>query len=415
MKPKIRIALIGCGKFCQAFVPLFKADPAVEYVGVCDLIRARAEDYARRFDVPVIERFEDALADPTINTVGIFTQRYSHGPLVIQALKAGKNVYSAVPCSISVDEIREIERLVRETRLLYSMGETGHYRAPAVFCRREFQKGSFGKFVYAEARYNHDIRNMEISFRSSGGEDWKQYAGIPPMYYPTHSTAMILSAMPGVYAKTVTALGYAGSPRTDIFGREGQNLYDNPFSNTTMLLQLSNGGIACVSENRCLGWVAPETYLSQFYGTEGCYEFSVGHHHQSHWDPDRPGKVTMQDVTGELQPPSIAALLRENYDAAIQNIADGAGFLEESPIQDTSIMPESYQGLHNGHNGTHKFLINAFCRAYEQDKLTPTNIWQVARYNIPGLLAHESAMQGGVTLEVPDLGEPPADWEVLEV
>ena len=44
-----------------------------------------------------------------------------------------------------------------------------------------------------------------MSFRSSGGDDWKRYAGIPPFFYPTHSTAMVLSAMPGVYAKRVTA------------------------------------------------------------------------------------------------------------------------------------------------------------------------------------------------------------------
>jgi phage tail protein X len=30
-----------------------------------------------------------------------------------------------------------------------------------------------------------------------------------------------------------------------------------------------------------------------------------------------------------------------------------------------------------------------------------------ARYLVPGLIAHESAVRGGVLLEVPDLGAPP--------
>ena len=50
-----------------------------------------------------------------------------------------------------------------------------------------------------------------------------------------------------------------------------------------------------------------------------------------------------------------------------------------------------------------------------ENKLTPTNIWQVARYNIPGLIAHESAMEGGVMKEVPDLGNPPSEWQLLDV
>ncbi len=107
------------------------------------------------------------------------------------------------------------------------------------------------------------------------------------------------------------AFGFKGSPRTDIYGTDGQNLYNNPFANTTMLLELSNGGIARISENRCVGWKSPETYISHFYGTDGGYEFSV------------------------------------------------------------------------------------------------------ARFNIPGLLAHQSALNNGQSLDVLDLGDPPADREVL--
>ena len=413
MQEKIRIAVIGCGRFAKNFVPLFKAHPFVEEVYVCDQRKERVETYARDFGVKTIESFEEALASDKINAIAIFTQRFKHGPMAIAALKAGKHVYSAVPCSLSVDEIIEIKELVEKTRLIYSMGETGYYRAPAIFCRREFAKGTFGKFTYGEAHYNHDIRNMENSFRSSGGDDWKGYAGVPPFFYPTHSTSMILSTMPGVYAKKVVAFGYKESPRTDIYGTDGQNLYNNPFANEVMLLELSNGGIARISENRCVGWHAPETYISQYYGTDGGYEFSVAKHHLATWKAENPCTVDMKDVTDELLPERLAELVKTDYSTAIQEIAGGAGFREASPIQPLERLPESYKGIHNGHNGTHHFLIDDFCRAVETGKLTPTNIWQVARWNIPGLLAHQSALQGGVTIDVPDLGNPPEDWEVL--
>ena len=412
-KEKIKIAVIGCGRFAKNFVPLFKAHPEVESVCVCDLIRERAEDYSAKFDVPVIDSFEEALSSDEINSIAIFTQRFKHGAMVIEALKAGKHVYSAVPCSLSIDEIKEIESLVRSTRLTYSMGETGFYRPAAIFCRKMYKEGTFGNFVYGEAQYNHDIRNMEMSFRSSGGERWKEYAGIPPMFYPTHSTAMILSTMPGVYATDVSAQGYV-SDRTDIYGVDGQNLYANPFGNTAMLLKLSNGGVARISENRNIGWRAPETYISQFYGTDGCYEFAVAHHYLSRWDPDKRGSVIMKDVTGELLPDSVIRELRADYDKGVQAIADGAGFHETSPVQRTELLPKSYRDLPNGHNGTHQYLIDDFCRAYATGKLSPTNIWAVARYNLPGLVAHQSALEGGVLLPVPDLGDPPKDWEVLE-
>lgn len=413
-KEKIRIAIIGCGRFSPFFVPLFKAHPSVEKVYVCDLIRERAEAFSERFGVEIIDSFEEALYTDKVNCVAIFTQRFKHGPMVIEALKAGKHVYSAVPCSVSMDDICEIEKLVRSTRLTYSMGETGFYRGAAIFCREEYAKGSFGKFAYGEAQYNHDIRNMEDSFRSSGGEEWRKYAGIPPMFYPTHSTSMVLSAMPGVYAKKVAALGFAGSVRTDIYGTEDQNLYDNPFSNTAMLLELSNGGIARISENRCIGWRAPETYISQFFGDQGGYEFSVARHSMATWREDDPHAVTMRDVTKLLQPEEVYQSITEDYEAAIQQIADGVGFVQSCPVQPVERLPKEFSGMPNGHNGTHQFLVDDFCRAYDTGKLSPTNIWQVARWNIPGLTAHQSALQGGKMLDVIDLGDPPADWEVLD-
>jgi predicted dehydrogenase len=59
---KIKIAIIGCGSFARFFVPLFKGHPSVEKVYVCDLIRERAENYSKNFDVEIIKSFEDALA-----------------------------------------------------------------------------------------------------------------------------------------------------------------------------------------------------------------------------------------------------------------------------------------------------------------------------------------------------------------
>ena len=92
----IKIGVVGCGQFSRNFVPLFKAHPYVESVYVTDLIAERAEEYFRDFDVPVMDSFEQMLQSD-LNSVAIFVQRHLHGPMVIAALKAGKNVYSAVP------------------------------------------------------------------------------------------------------------------------------------------------------------------------------------------------------------------------------------------------------------------------------------------------------------------------------
>ena len=57
MKEKMRICIIGCGRFSPFFVPLFKAHPVVEKVYVCDIKPERAEDFSKRFDVEIINSF----------------------------------------------------------------------------------------------------------------------------------------------------------------------------------------------------------------------------------------------------------------------------------------------------------------------------------------------------------------------
>ena len=121
----------------------------------------------------------------------------------------------------------------------------------------------------------------------------------------------------------------------------------------------------------------------------------------------------MKDVTGELLPEYVVDMIKNNYDEAIQRIGNGIGFGDASPIQPLERLPKEFSGMPNGHNGTHHFLVDDFCRACTTGKLSPTNIWEVAKYNLPGLIAHKSALAGGVPMEVPYLGEAPEDWETL--
>jgi hypothetical protein len=53
--------------------------------------------------------------------------------------------------------------------------------------------GGVGEIVYGEGNYYHDFdHELYDVFRWRGGADWKKIAGSPPMYYPTHSTSMIV-------------------------------------------------------------------------------------------------------------------------------------------------------------------------------------------------------------------------------
>src|SRR5580658_7956229 len=188
MRMAFTVGFVGAGQFTSSFMPLFKLHPGVDEVYVTDVVPERAVAAQERYGLDkVFGSFEELLASDC-DSVAIFTQRWTHGPLVLQALRAGKHVYSTVPMAFTAEEISAIIEAVKETGLTYMMGETSYYYPPAVYARERVRSGAFGRIFYAEGDYVHD---MDIGFyeayQYSGGERWKETASFPPMHYPTHA------------------------------------------------------------------------------------------------------------------------------------------------------------------------------------------------------------------------------------
>ncbi|MBC8011362.1 MAG: hypothetical protein H7067_14850 [Burkholderiales bacterium] len=83
-------------------------------------------------------------------------------------------------------------------------------------------------------------------------------------------------------------------------------------------------------------------------------------------------------------------------------------------VHPTWRLPKEFDGLDNGHHGSHQFLVDDFVRACLTGALPPNHIWAAARYNLPGLVAHESALREGALLDVPDLGDAPVGSRYVE-
>lgn len=144
------------------------------------------------------------------------------------------------------------------------------------------------------------------------------------------------------------------------------------------------------------------------------YRRTLLHYNLETWSDKGDGSVDIKDVSDLLTPASYHNDLKEKYEETLNEIANGGRFCEGTPIHHIARLPREFDGMPNGHNGTHHFMVDDFCKAAYTGKLSPTNIWEAARFNLPGLVAHESALRGGIPLEVPYLGEPPKDWELLD-
>ncbi len=415
----IRIGIVGFGEFSQSFLKLFLTHPDIELVVGAEFMPERREEVRRKFGLErIYDTYEHMLeAEPELDSVAIFTQRHQHGPMVIKALELGKNVFSAVPLSCDVDEAFRIIDLVEKKRLIYMAAETCYYFPCAIWCREHYKTGQFGRFVYGESQYYHDITEMFGSFAGSGGSEWKRIAGIPPMYYSTHSMSMMFLSI-GERPVEVTCMGFEDDIGDGIYGK-GMNDWDNPFSNESALFKMSGGGIARINEFRRCGTNKPSSYITSLIGTKGNYMCNGMHHTFTYGNVfgQTPRVEYISDEINSIYYTGNKSRLDPNLDPV--KYSCHVGF---APVHDLSRLPGVYRELQKeknlmsslGHGGSHPFLVDDFVRAVMSGKLPPNNVWDAAACMIPGVIAHESAMLGGKTLKIPEIGHAPDWWEKID-
>jgi predicted dehydrogenase len=390
----MKLAVVGTGSFAQCFIPLFKAHPLVSELSLAELDAHKLDENRRKHAVERTFPSLEAALESDVDAVALFTQNWLHGPQAVQALRAGKHVYSAVPAGASVDEVAELVRAVEETGRIYMLGETSYYYPGAIYCRQQFAKGAFGKVVYSEGEYFHDWdHGLYDVMKWRAGDRWRVEGGRPPMYYPTHSTGGILSIL-GTHATHVSCQGFADDHPDGIYA-PGANRFDNRFSNQTALFHLADGSMMRINEFRRIGH--PSVERMSMFGTKGCFQNTLA---GPIWtDKDRVTRLDDQLTCGRLAPTGEPMDALSPSDAYFEDVA---------PIHDLSRLPASFKGLPNGHMGAHQFLADDFVQAVHAGKHPTNHVWQAARYLLPGLVAHDSSVRGGELLPVPDFPAPEA-------
>jgi predicted dehydrogenase len=267
----LTVGVCGTGQFARSFIPLFQAHPDVDEVAIAELLPERRAEMAQRFDVARSYASLDELCESDVDAIAIFTQRWMHGPQAVQVLGAGKHVYSAVPAATSLQELDALVEAVEHTGLIYMMGETSYYYPSTLYCRKRFQQGEVGRFVYAEGEYLHDMSHgFYEAYQFSGGARWKETASFPPMWYPSHSVSMVLSVT-GARMTDVSCLGYVDRSDDGVFC-EHVSRWNNVFSNESALFRTSDGGMCRINEFRRVALTSGNSVRISLYGTEGCYE-----------------------------------------------------------------------------------------------------------------------------------------------
>ena len=138
---------VGCisGIYLENFANTFKN---VRLVAVCDLIKERAENAQKKYNIPKLyDTMEELFADPEIDIVLNLTRPYQHFEVSKAALLAGKHVYSEKPLGADFEEGSELVRLAKEKGLWIGGAPDTFMGAGIQTCRKFIDEGKLGEVV----------------------------------------------------------------------------------------------------------------------------------------------------------------------------------------------------------------------------------------------------------------------------
>ena len=367
---KVRIAIVGLG-FGAEFIPIHQRHPHAELVAIYQRSREKLDQVGKAFGVERrYERYADLLACPDIDAVHINSPIPDHAPMAIAALEAGKHVMCTVPMATSVEDCRKIVELAAKTGLKYMMAETVVYAREFLFIKQLADRGDLGRIQFVQASHQQDM------------DGWPNYwPGLPPMHYATHCVGPCL-ALERKDAEEVSCFG-SGRIREELIAH-----YGSPFAIETAHVRLRESDVVARVIRSLFDTARQYRESFDVYGSKQSFEWQLCEHEQPVL---HTAKKPEPEIPARVPVPDFAHLLPE----PIRRFTTG-GVYDADDHQHLSFT----QG--GGHGGSHPHLVHEFVTALVEGRDPYPNARQSANWTCTGILAHESAMQGGVIKKLPE-------------
>lgn len=352
---KMRVGLVGCSRG-SGLVRVFGAHPQAEVTAICDINEQKMAGLGKAFNLPDSRFFTkyDAFLKAPLDAVIIATPIKFHADQTVKALEAGKHVLCEQTMAYTVKDCRRIVDAVKKTRRTYMMAENYCY----FHYVREWQKlveaGKLGKIYYAEGEYLHEIIDLLVNAKT-GKYYWRHER--PPIWYCAHTLGPLLVLMKD---RIVKACGLTtGFNKLPKFKRH-IGFLDFEIG----LFKTQKGSVIKILRSQVVS--RPHMVWYSIFGTKG---------HLENGRLNEEGLTFIEKEMDKHHPKTVPAT-----------------------VVDPNAPEEAKQG---GHGTSEHYMIRDFLRAAQNGTRPPIDAVKAADMTIPGLIAHQSAMQGGKWLDVP--------------
>jgi predicted dehydrogenase len=292
---KVKVGVIGCGSVSGSYLPVMVLSPYIELVSACDLILDRAEQRAKKFNIPnVYPNIDEMLKGPKFDLLVNLTSMPSHYPVNRKGLEAGLNVWSEKPLAVHSADAKELLLIAQKKKV-------GFWGAPITVLSPQFKfmaetlaSGKLGKVKAAHAHYGHEGFLWSAWFFQKGGGSLYDLG----VYNITSLTGLLGPA------KAVVGMTSICTPTRKL--TDGTEVKVEVADNEMLIMDHGNGVISHVQSGYNYGSAdghsgKTDQHTIDFFGTEGDMHlcgYDWGPHGVDVATLKEPGKRWVEDPAG---------------------------------------------------------------------------------------------------------------------
>lgn len=364
---KITVVIVGMG-FGKEFIGIYQKHPNIKSVGICTRNAATLKELQTKFDLDedlLFTDFEEVIKRADVDAIHIVTPVPEHAKMTLASLNANKHTACTIPMAMTLEDCHAIVEAKKRVNKVYMMMETALYTREFLYGLQLAESGQLGRIQF--------VRGSHIQDMSMDG--WADYwKGYPPMLNGTHAISPLLR-INNTIAESVVCHG-SGQLKADLASR-----YNSPFAVETATFKLRGTDVVAEATRSLFDVVRQYRESYDVYGDKMSFEWEQLED-ERHVIFDGGENAVRVDV------PDTDALLIEEI----------ASFTKREKIDDPNHV-SFLQGA--GHGGSHPHLVQEFVAAIVEGRDSVVDAVLAANYTAAGICAHESAMQGGVRINVP--------------
>ncbi len=184
---RVQVGCIGTGARAHQLIPALLEWPTAEIVAVSDAYTGRMERAIERTRgrAKAHKDYREILADKSIDAVIIATPDHWHRNMVVEAIRAGKDVYCEKPLTYRSSEGVDIMRAAAEHKRIVQVGSQGMSTPLEIKAREIVQSGKLGKVTMIRAAFNRNTDEGAWTYpippdASPSTVDWNAFLGPAP-------------------------------------------------------------------------------------------------------------------------------------------------------------------------------------------------------------------------------------------